>query len=288
MDARYGDRPNCVTGMLIVAGDDFEENLWYSRTLRALYNPKQYEGMITEPIQDDKFPKSRKTTYENRVDDLLRGKEALLINLLSDSARKDVEVKSQELNDIFAAAGKLSLQLWVQDLQVSVQGLKSDKKRKGFELGDDNVVLHYLCKEADTSNGLSRQTLALLVRPQVKCERYDPGGRRPMKMNATKALVVLPLDRTSQRDTSKSSTPNEMPPEPQDGLADISNEPQGSVNVAQPKPVSRAAQPITQDGAKADALKTVSFGGKMLGGKDEGGSQEKVRDIQLCLLTKSD
>jgi len=114
----------------------------------------------------------------------------LLKLLLKSPDEKTVQRQITLLRGIFMAAGKLSLQMCVQDIIVMPHGLKAIGSNDCFRPGPQNLELHTIVKSAAGDTALYRNNIGLVVSPQLTYARFGASGRRPTATTVCKAEVV--------------------------------------------------------------------------------------------------
>lgn len=87
--------------------------------MRSLYYAEEFEGSITEPIFDGNFAEGRRNYYGSIAASLLDGPK-LFSKLLQHRDDEQLQTCRDELLSIMNAAGKLALQIWVQDCSVEI------------------------------------------------------------------------------------------------------------------------------------------------------------------------
>ncbi|KAK5087996.1 hypothetical protein LTR05_002212 [Lithohypha guttulata] len=273
----------------IVAENSFDQKLWPARTIRAFYKPSQYGGSLSKPIEDDPFEDARQTVYKGLASRILKIYDTLLGPTCMSSEASSRDEYSKTLHSIFESAGKLSLQLWAQDARVTVHGLKDLKDNKGFQPGTANVELHRLCKSAGEGTLLTRHTIALVVRPQIKIARYDCDTVRPFKYTAGKTQVVLTPNKKQDFDVVKSASSKDVPSSiPKTATkngrsAEQSREP-GATKMETTASAARELEPRTIE-VKAARVMTGSDQGDTIPSTKKGSDLCKVRDIYLSQHT---
>ncbi|KAK5077779.1 hypothetical protein LTR70_009644 [Exophiala xenobiotica] len=166
-------------------------NLYMGKAVRAIYEDReQYTGTLFKHIVHDMFEDSRIAYYDRLTDVCLNRDTGLLKLLLKSPDEKTAQRQTTLLRGIFMAAGKLSLQMCVQDIIVMPRGLKAVGLNRCFQPGPQNLELHTIVKSVAGDTALYRNNIGLVVSPQLTYARFEASGRRPKATTVCKAEVV--------------------------------------------------------------------------------------------------
>lgn len=156
--------------------------------MRSFYASYQYDGPIVERLIDDNFSEPRSSYYKELVRKLLDDEESPLQRLLRPCTAEEAKERKQELFKIFRAAGKLSLQLWVQDAKVEIFSPLDDNCPHAFHVASDHTEPNASMK-VDTKVDLSKIAIDFVYRLGVRFIRFEASDNHGKRMIAAKASV---------------------------------------------------------------------------------------------------
>ena len=131
----------------------------------------------------------------------LHNYDCLLGSLVTPCEGAKLRKRAEKLLKIFEVAGKLSLQLLMQDLTIKAGSFIPDVVDRNFQADAEHIEPHITMQLDANDTSLDGLPIGMCVRPLVTLERHKRNGEHVRTLIATKASVVVFWDKNCKLDS---------------------------------------------------------------------------------------